>query len=116
MLDTAEIIEQGRRARAIRRITAGDPLLLPDGSMPQAYVIEAMAQVSGIASGRQGTSLFAGISGLTFSGTPEAGDTLELESLVERNISGLYIFTARASVADRTIAEGGILLHFDETA
>lgn len=116
MLDTAEIIEEGRRARGSRRITINDPLVLPDGTLPQVYIIESMAQVSGIASNRKGISLFAGITGLTFHGTVRAGDTLEVESTVERSIGGLIIFTARALAAGKVIAEGGIVLHFDESA
>jgi len=91
-----------------------DPLLLPGGTLPQVYVIESMAQISGIASGRGGGSLFAAINGLSFSGPVRPGDTLEVESTVERNIGGLYSFTARAAVGGNIVAEGGILLHFDE--
>jgi len=116
MLDTAEVIEENRLAKGTRQVTMNDPLLLPDGTMPQVYIIESMAQISGIASGRQGGSLFAAITGLSFSGTAKAGDTLEVESTVERSIGGLYSFTARATVAGKIIAEGGILLHFNESA
>jgi 3-hydroxyacyl-[acyl-carrier-protein] dehydratase len=116
MLDTAEVIEENRRARGTRQVTMNDPILLPDGTLPQAYIIEAMAQISGIASGRRDGSLFAAIRGLRFNGTARAGETLEVESSVDRDIGGLYSFTARASVAGNIIAEGGILLHFDEGA
>jgi 3-hydroxyacyl-[acyl-carrier-protein] dehydratase len=114
MLDTAEVVEQDRRARGTRLVTMNDPIVLPDGTLSQVYIIESMAQISGIASGRQGGSLFAGITGLLFHGTVRAGDTLEVESTVERNMGGLYIFTARALVAGKAVAEGGILLHFHE--
>lgn len=113
LLDTAESIEEGRRALGSRQITINDPIVLPDGTLPQVYIIESMAQISGIASGRHGNSLFAGITGLTFHGTVSAGDTLEVESIVERSIGGLFIFTVRALVAGKVIAEGGIVLHFD---
>ena len=116
MLDTAEVVEENRLAKGTRQVTMNDPLLLPDGTMPQVCIIESMAQISGIASGRQGGSLFAAITGLSFSGTAKAGDTLEVESTVERSIGGLYSFTARATVAGKIIAEGGILLHFNESA
>ncbi len=116
MLDTASVIEAGKQAEGTRLLTSGDPILLPDGTLPQAYVIEAMAQISGIASGRHGTSLFAGISGLSFAGSASAGDVLRGASRLERNIGGLFIFTARAAVKGSIIAEGGLLLHFDENA
>jgi len=114
MLDTAEVVEKNRRAKGTRQVTMNDPLLLPGGTLPQVYVIESMAQISGIASGRGGGSLFAAINGLSFSGPVRPGDTLEVESTVERNIGGLYSFTARAAVGGNIVAEGGILLHFDE--
>lgn len=114
MLDTAEVVEKSRRAKGTRQVTINDPLVVPGGTLPQVYVIESMAQISGIASGRQGGSLFAAINRLVFSGSVRPGDTLEVESTVERNIGGLYSFTARATVGGNIIAEGGILLHFDE--
>jgi len=114
MLDTAEVLDEGRHARGSRRLTINDPVLQPDGTMFQAYIIESMAQISGIASGRQGGSLFAGITGLTFHGTIRAGDTLKVESTVERSIGNMYIFTARVLAAGELIAEGGIALHFNE--
>lgn len=113
MLDTAGIIEEGRRAKGCRQITINDPLVLSDGTLPQIYIIESMAQVSGIASNRKGSSLFAGITGLTFHGAVRAGNTLEVESTLERSIGNMCIFTARAFIAEKVIAEGGIVLHFD---
>jgi|GEM_PF-3106034 len=113
MLDKAEMDEENRKAKGLRLITANDPVTCPDGSVPQAYIIEAMAQISGIASGRCGGSLFAGISDLSLHGTAVAGEVLELESSVERSMGSLFMFRAKASVSGKTIAEGGIMLHFD---
>ncbi len=114
MLDTAEYIAEEKRARGTRQITISDPIVLPDGSLPQAYIVESMAQISGIASGRKGQSLFAGITGLTFYDTVRAGETLEVESTLERNLGGIFMFNARASASGKNIAEGGIVLHFNE--
>jgi 3-hydroxyacyl-[acyl-carrier-protein] dehydratase len=116
MLDTAEIIEENVSARGTRQITMNDPVVLPDGSLPQVYIIEAMAQMSGIASGRNCPSVFAAIMDLSFRGTAKAGDTLVIESAVERTVGAVSIFAARASVSGQTIAEGGLYLRFDESA
>ncbi|MDP2158219.1 MAG: hypothetical protein Q8K68_10985 [Nitrospirota bacterium] len=113
MLDTAKVIEEKRHARGSRLITINDTVLQPDGTMFQPYIIESMAQISGIASGRRGSSLFAAITGLTFHGTVRAGDTLDVESTVERSIGNMYIFAACARAAGELIAKGGIVLHFD---
>ena len=113
MLDTADIVEEGKHARGTKQITINDRTVLPDGTMPGVYIIEAMAQISGIASGRKGGSVFAAINNLTFSGTANAGDMLDVESTLERNIGSLYIFSCKASVAAKTIAEGEIILHLN---
>jgi len=114
MLDSAELAEGEMHAQGTKQITINDPIILPDGTMPQVYIIEAMAQLSGIASRKNGISLFAGISGLNFHGTARAGDTLDLESRLERSMGALCVFNARASVSGKVIAEGGIVLHFEE--
>ncbi|MEW6108237.1 MAG: 3-hydroxyacyl-ACP dehydratase FabZ family protein [Nitrospirota bacterium] len=116
MLDNAEVIEEGRHAKGIKLITVNDPAVLPGGIMPDIYIIEAMAQISGIAGGRKESSRFAAIKNLNFSRTAYAGDTLELESIFEKKFSGLCMFRCRASVSGDTVAEGGIILYFDETA
>ena len=116
MLDTAEVIEEKVLARGTRQLTMNDPILLPDGTMPQIYIIEAMAQISGIASGRDRPSVFAAIMDLIFHGTAKAGDTLQVESRVERNVGAVSIFGARALVSGKIIAEGGLYLRFDEGA
>ncbi len=113
MLDTAIIIEEGSIARGTRQITINDPLILPDGSLPQVYVIESMAQISGIAGGRTRGSLFAAISNLNMFGVVRAGDTLEVESTVERRIGSICIFNAMATAAGGIIARGDIVLRFD---
>jgi 3-hydroxymyristoyl/3-hydroxydecanoyl-(acyl carrier protein) dehydratase len=114
MLDTAEVIEDKVLARGTRQLTINDPILLPDGALPQVYIIEAMAQISGIASGRDRPSVFAAIDDLVFHGTAQAGDTLQVESTVERNFGAISIFAARALVSGTIIAEGGLYLRFDE--
>jgi 3-hydroxymyristoyl/3-hydroxydecanoyl-(acyl carrier protein) dehydratase len=116
MLDRAEVVEEGKHARGIKLITANDPAVSPDGVFPAVYIVEAMAQTSGIASGKKTGSRLAGLKNIEFRGTVLTGDVLELESLFERNFSGLYFFTCTASVTGKTVAEGGVILYFDETA
>lgn len=116
MLDRADIIEQGRQAKGIKHLTCNDMAVDSTGAMPQAYIIEAMAQLSGIASSKKESSMLAGLRDIKFSGTAHAGDTLELESTLERTFSGLYFFQCRASVSGNLIADGGLILYFNETA
>lgn len=113
MLDSAEVVEEGLRAKGTRHITANDPTVSPEGIFPLVYIIEAMAQTSGIASGKKTGSMLAGLKNIEFSGSAMTGETLEIESVFERNFSGLYFFNCRASVSGNTIARGGIILYFD---
>ena len=114
MLDLAEMVEEGVRARGIKLISANDPAVSPEGVLPSACVIEAMAQTSGIASAKKTGSLLAGLKNIEFHGVAAAGDTLEIESVFQRSFSGLYFFNCRASVSGATVAEGGVILYFDE--
>ncbi len=116
MLDSAEVIEEGVCAQGARHITANDPAVSPEGVFPAVYIIEAMAQTSGVASGRKTSSMLAGMKNMEFSGPVITGDTLETESVFERSFGGLYYFNCRASVSGQTIAKGGIILYFDDTA
>jgi len=116
MLDRAEVVAERKHAKGVKRITANDPAVSPEGVFPLVFIVEAMAQTSGIASGKKTGSMLAGLKDMEFRGTVLTGDTLELESVFERNFSGLYFFTCTASVAGKTVAEGGVILYFDETA
>ncbi|MDH4230415.1 MAG: hypothetical protein OEW04_00110 [Nitrospirota bacterium] len=116
MLDRAEVVEEGRHAKGIKLVSADDPAVSQAGIFPSAYVVEAMAQTSGIASGKETGSMLAGLKDIEFRGTVLTGDTLETESIFERNFGGLYFFSCTASVSGKRVAEGGVILYFDETA
>lgn len=116
ILDRADVTEQGRQARGIKRLTYNDMVVDSTGAIPQTYILEAMAQLSGIASSKKESSMLAGLRDIKFSGTAHAGETLEIESTLERTFNGLYFFQCRASAAGRLIADGGVILYFNETA
>ncbi len=115
LLDTAEITSEGT-ARGSRMVTMNDPAVCPDGIMPQVFLIEAMAQLSGIASGRQGGSMLAAVTNFTFSGSPAAGDRIDIESVRERVVGNLYMFRSSAAIDGSVIASGEIMLYFDAAA
>ncbi len=115
MLDSAEMIEEGRHVKGVKNLTINDPVVLPDSIMPDVYIIEAMAQLSGIIIGSKGISMLAALKNIKFTGNARTGDILEIESILEKNFGGLYIFTCKASVSGNTIVEGEVILHFDET-
>ncbi len=115
MLDTAEMVASGK-ARGTKLITVNDPAVMPDGTIPQTFLVEAMAQLSGIASGRTGGSMLASINDIMFDGTARAGDLLVIEGSLERSVGNLCIFSSTASVEGKTVASGSIMLHFHEPA
>lgn len=114
MPDAVVVVEEGRKAKGKKYLTGNDPVTGPDGTFPEVYIIETMAQVSGIASGRREPSMLAALSRMAFAGRACAGDLLEIESVLERKLGSLCIFSCRATVSGKTIAEGGVVLHFDE--
>jgi 3-hydroxyacyl-[acyl-carrier-protein] dehydratase len=112
MVDAAETAERGRHALGRKRISLDDPSVMPDGRLSRVFLVEALAQLSGIAVGNRGPSTLAGLKDIKFFGDASAGDTLELESVLERSFSGMCIFSCSASVSGRVVAEGGIILYF----
>lgn len=114
MPDSVEIIEEGRKARGIKLLTCNDPVLMPDSTLPEAYLVETMAQISGVATGRKGGSMLAAVNRMIFSGRACAGDILEIVSVVERALGQVCIFSCSAVVSGKTIAEGEVILHFSD--
>ncbi len=78
------------------------------------FIIEAMAQLSGIVSGRRGGAFLSAIKDLEFSGDVHAGMSLELESELEGEFGGLFIFLCRASADGVAVATGRVVLKLGE--
>ena len=116
MLDRSEVSAADGRGRAVKMITAGDSALLPDGSLPQIFLLEIMAQAAGFSTGRKGGSMFVSVSEMSFDGTAHAGDVVEVESEITRNVGNITMFNVSASAAGRRIAAGEIMLYFDNPA
>src|SRR3972149_1871331 len=80
LLDTVEVTEEGRSGRGLKLITAGETCVGEDGVMGQAFIIEAMAQVSGVASGGKEGGFLAGIRDIEFLAPVSAGEGLGINS------------------------------------
>jgi 3-hydroxyacyl-[acyl-carrier-protein] dehydratase len=84
-VDRLRVVEPGRRALGLKRVTGtewfGEPEL-PNGEMPGLFVVEALAQTSaavliGLLDGADGAiGYFAGANRVKFRALPRAGDTL----------------------------------------
>ncbi len=112
LVDRVIELEPGKRAVAIKQVTANEPQFtghFPDRPiMPGVLMVEALAQTAGIAvytldeyRGRLG--LFAGIDGCRFKRMVVPGDTLRLEVNVEK-LRGMFGRVRASASVDGEIA------------
>jgi len=110
MLDNVEVAEEGKRGRGTKLITERDFYVTPDGGLPAVLIIEAMAHLSGIVSGRRGGAFLSALKDFEFNGTALPGQILELESELEGEFGGMFIFNCSANVEGKHIATGRVVL------
>jgi len=85
--------------------------------MPGVLMLEALAQASALLSfsseGEESNGerlyYFVGIDGARFKRVVEPGDQLMLESRIERKKSGIYKYSARATVGDELAVEATLM-------
>lgn len=83
----------------------GEPLV------PGVILTEALAQTAGIAAGRPGVGFrLTAIKLIKFPGAARPLDEIRLVARKIAAVGGLWQFETRASVADRVVAEGVIVL------
>jgi 3-hydroxyacyl-[acyl-carrier-protein] dehydratase len=89
LVDRLRVVEPGRRALGLKRVTGsewlGHAASVPGGAMPGLLIVEALAQTSagvlvGLLDGASGAiGYFAAANRVRFRALPRAGDTLLLE-------------------------------------
>jgi len=112
LLDTVLDIEE-RRGIFVKLISATDPCLAPDGTLPSAFVLEAIAQGGGaLLNARDAGSAgyLASVDDFRTHRTVRAGDTLRIEVEVVRHTGAATLFRGRALVEDDLCAEGRFTL------
>ena len=114
MLDRTVELE-GDRGVFIKMVTASDPVVAADGSMPAVFVLEAMAQAGGAVLGaRGGVERLAGplakVDGFCLHEPVRIGEELRIEARLVRYTRGVSIFEARATVAGQLRAQARISL------
>lgn len=117
LVDKVLEVEPGKRCVAIKNVTANEPFFqghFPQRPiMPGVLIVEALAQTAGIAISmleEKGNKLglFTGIDSMKFREQVVPGDTLRLEAEILVYKRGLAKVKVKATVEDKTAAEGEI--------
>ena len=119
MIDRVIEIEPGKRAVGLKNVTYNEPFFqghFPGYPvMPGVLIVEAMAQVTGVAllaqeeyRGRLG--FFAGIDGVRFREQVRPGDCLRIEAEILRARGQMARARCVATVEGKVAAEGEVLL------
>jgi 3-hydroxyacyl-[acyl-carrier-protein] dehydratase len=121
MVDRVTSIEVGKRIRAIKNVTINEPFFTGHFPrrpvMPGVLMLEAMAQAAALLSfATQGSApddrtvyYFAGIDAARFKRPVEPGDQLILDVTLDRMKSGVFKFTARATVDGELAVEAQLM-------
>ncbi|MEW6068521.1 MAG: 3-hydroxyacyl-[acyl-carrier-protein] dehydratase FabZ [Nitrospirota bacterium] len=108
MLDRIVSVSDGK-ASGVKHIT--NELLSNSIYFPQVLIIEALAQISGIASGVKGHGMLAGVKDIVFHRNVKQGDILYLESSLIGRFGNMFSFSASASVDKYRVADGTLYLN-----
>lgn len=121
LVDRVLEIESGVRIKAIKNVSINEPYFVGHFPhrpvMPGVLMLEALAQAAALLSfesaGKEpddkSVYYFAGIDGARFKRPVEPGDQLLLEVTLVRAKSGLYKFSARASVDGELAVEAELM-------
>lgn len=116
-----EVLEYGaHEIRARRAVRAGD-LFVDAGELPDAALIECIAQTiaAGDAQyarskgGRVRKGYLTGLTGVKFESRARAGETIDIEATCLRRMDGMGLFDASARVGGRVLARGTFKLFVD---
>lgn len=112
-VDAVTELAAGERASGVKTFAAGDPVFrghFPgEPIVPGVLLAEALAQLAGIAAGEAGLRL-AAVKAMKFPAAARPEETIELRAVKAGAVGGLWQFSVEARVAERTVAEGMIVL------
>src|SRR6185295_7395568 len=100
-----------RRGVFLKLVTAADPLVAPDGTLPAAFVLEALAQGGGALLSALGTEgwtagYLAGVDAFRTTRPVRVGDTMRVEVEILRHVGGATMLRGLASVDGEAVGEG----------
>jgi 3-hydroxyacyl-[acyl-carrier-protein] dehydratase len=121
LIDRVLSCEPGKRLSALKNVTINEPFFqghFPHHPvMPGVLIIEAMAQACAILTfhseqhrpDERLVYYFVGIDNARFKKPVTPGDALRLDVALERQLRGIWKFTAEALVGDARVAEAEIM-------
>jgi 3-hydroxyacyl-[acyl-carrier-protein] dehydratase len=114
LLDRVLDLEE-RRGVFQKLVSAADPLVAPDGTLPAAFVLEALAQGGGALLNTLGHAGFtagylAGVDDFRVHRPVFVGEMLRIEVEIVRHVHGATMLRGRALVGDELAAEGRFTL------
>ena len=111
------VLEIGERSGVfLKQVAAADPCVAVDGTLPAAFVLEALAQgggalLSAITDDRvPQPGYLAAVDDFQVLAAPRVGDTMRVEVEVLRHFQGATLLRGRALVDGRVCAEGRLTL------
>jgi 3-hydroxyacyl-[acyl-carrier-protein] dehydratase len=117
MIDCVMELEPGRRAVAVKAISLDDFFLanhFPHAlCMPEALIVEALAQTGGIAmqsAKEAGMAFLVKVEEMRFTKTITPGDLLTLSAEVEFSFGEMAKIKVRAESEGETVAQGSLVL------
>jgi 3-hydroxyacyl-[acyl-carrier-protein] dehydratase len=121
LVDRVLELEKGKRIKALKNVSINEPYFLGHFPhrpvMPGVLMLEALAQAAailsfetlGVAPDDKTVYYFGGIDGARFKRPVEPGDQLILEATLDRMKSGVFKFSAKASVGDELAVEAELI-------
>jgi len=104
------------RGTFVKLVTAADPCTAPDGTLPAAFVLEALAQSGGALLGalaegsRPEAGYLAAVDDFEMHSEARVGDELRLDVEIVRHFAAATLFHGSARVGDRTVADARFTL------
>jgi 3-hydroxyacyl-[acyl-carrier-protein] dehydratase len=110
------VVEVGEKHGVfVKFVTAADPCTAPDGTLPAAYVLEALAQAGGALLGALSADApqagyLAGVDAFEMHSDARVGDEIRVEVELVRFFAAATLFRGSARVGERLVAEGRFTL------
>lgn len=121
LVDKVISLEAGKNIVALKNVSINEPFFVGHFPhfpvMPGVLIVEALAQAAALLTLKTQNTVnktdsvyyFVGIDGVRFKKPVMAGDQLILKVTIEREIKGLWKYSARAEVDDQLVTEAQLM-------